>query len=95
MLLNNGLMLSDKQNDFLSVLNTSLGIIGLALQNTNVTRDELNEWLDNYEFKLKYDEITDVTLDYVENQLIKQIKEGNINAITFYLKTKGKKRGFN
>ena len=88
-------MLNKKQSEFLSVLNSSLGIVGLALQNTDTTREELNDWMEEYDFKEKIDEINETTLDYVENKLINEIKEGNMSAITFYLKTKGKNRGYN
>lgn len=36
----------------------------------------------------------DNTTDFVENQLLKAIKAGNITAIIFYLKTQAKDRGY-
>jgi len=39
-------------------------------------------------------EIVDETIDSAESQLIKAIGEGNLTAIIFYLKTKGKDRGY-
>ncbi len=37
---------------------------------------------------------TERGLDLAELQLIKQINEGNTTALIFYLKTKGKRRGY-
>jgi predicted transcriptional regulator len=34
------------------------------------------------------------TLDLAESQLLKKVKEGNMTAIIFYLKTQGKQRGY-
>ena len=34
------------------------------------------------------------TLDYVESKLMALIKDKNISAVIFYLKTKGKERGY-
>jgi predicted transcriptional regulator len=34
------------------------------------------------------------TLDLAESQLIKKVKDGNMTAIIFYLKTQGKQRGY-
>lgn len=36
----------------------------------------------------------DIALDFAESELFKQIKEGNITGVIFFLKTKGKKRGY-
>jgi len=83
-----------RQREFLDVLQNSLGVVGLALQKTNITRDEYEDWLDDLEFKLQVDEINEMSLDYVENQLLLQIREGNLNAIQYYLKTKGRNRGY-
>jgi hypothetical protein len=46
------------------------------------------------DFKKEIDELSNVALDFAESQLHKQIKEGNTSATIFYLKTKGKERGY-
>jgi len=40
------------------------------------------------------DEIDEAQLDFSESKLLAQIKDGNITAIIFHLKCKGKKRGY-
>ena len=40
------------------------------------------------------EDLQDITLDFAESQLHKQIKDGNTTATIFLLKTKGKKRGY-
>jgi hypothetical protein len=83
--------LSPSQELFLSVLEKSLGIVSIALQKADVSRDE---WQDNIEFKRRLDLISDTSVDYVENKLLALINKGDLSAIQFYLKTKGKKRGY-
>lgn len=46
------------------------------------------------EFKKEVDSISNITLDFAESQLHKKIKEGDTTSIIFYLKTKGKSRGY-
>ena len=41
-----------------------------------------------------YEDACEETLDLMENELIKLGKKGDLKAIIFYLKTKGKKRGY-
>ena len=88
-------MITKEQAEFLDVLEKSLGVVSLALQKTGVKRSEFNEWLENIFFKERFMDTRESSIDYVENQLMKQINDGNIQAITFYLKTIGKERGYN
>ena len=83
-------MLNDRQLKFLEVLEDNLGVTDIALQKTGVTREEFREWKENVFFDIKLKDIEEKSLDYVEQQLLLQIQEGNTSAITFYLKTKGK-----
>lgn len=39
-------------------------------------------------------EVEDMTLDLAETKLIMAIRDGNMNAVTFYLRTKGRARGY-
>lgn len=86
--------MTKQQEEFLRVLQQSLGIVGLALQQTNVSRDEFDDWMLEFEFEQKVKEVGELSVDYVENQLLKLIQQGELSAITFYLKTKGKNRGY-
>ena len=40
------------------------------------------------------EDVENIALDFAESQLHKQISEGNTSGTIFYLKTKGKKRGY-
>jgi hypothetical protein len=52
-------------------------------------------WLaDDISFRRSALEITEITLDFVESKLLKKISEGDNTAIIFYLKCKGKSRGY-
>ena len=79
----------------LKALEKSLGIVTTACKNTNISRTQFYQWLkDDSEFKKKVDDISNIALDYAESQLHKQIGDQNTSATIFYLKTKGKKRGY-
>ena len=49
---------------------------------------------DDQDFENEVNDIQNIALDYAESQLHKQIGEGSTAATIFYLKTKGKKRGY-
>jgi hypothetical protein len=86
--------LTEKQELFLDYLEKSLGVVSLALQRSEISKDDYDNWLKNQTFKKRVNDINELSVDYVENKLLKRIQEDDLNAIQFYLKTKGKKRGY-
>jgi len=79
----------------LLALEQSLGIVTTAAKNVGISRDTHYEWLKvDEDYKAAVDSIQDITLDFAESQLHKQIKDGEVTSTIFYLKTKGKKRGY-
>tara|TARA_R110000772_G_scaffold96563_1_gene195302 strand:+ start:2704 stop:3081 length:378 start_codon:yes stop_codon:yes gene_type:complete len=79
----------------LEALEKSLGVVTTACKQSDVGRTQFYQWLkDDEEFKKQVDDISNITLDFAESQLHKQIMDGNTTATIFYLKTKGKNRGY-
>ena len=79
----------------IEALEKSLGVVTTACKNIGVGRTTYYDWYNNdEEFKKNVDELQSVALDMAESQLHKQILDGNTSATIFYLKTKGKKRGY-
>jgi len=79
----------------LLALEQSLGIVTTAAKSVRIDRTTHYLWLkDDEDYKAAVDSIQDITLDFAESQLHKQIKEGEVTSTIFYLKTKGKKRGY-
>ena len=76
-------------------LEKSLGVVTTACKQTGVNRSTFYEWYNKDEdFKKEVDSIGDIALDFAESQLHKQIQGGNPTSTIFYLKTKGKRRGY-
>ncbi len=76
-------------------LEKSLGIVTTACKQVGIGRTTFYQYLkDDIDFANKVKEIENIALDFAESQLHKQIQNGNTPATIFYLKTKGKKRGY-
>jgi len=83
------------KKNLLQALEESLGGVSTACKIVDCNRSTFYKYYNNdKEFRASVDELQNMTLDFVESQLHKQIKDGNTTATIFYLKTKGKKRGF-
>lgn len=79
----------------LLALEKSLGVVTTACKNVGLDRSTFYRYLEeDEEFKKQVEDIFNVALDFAESQLHKQINKGNVTAIIFYLKTKGKSRGY-
>jgi hypothetical protein len=60
-----------------------------------IDRNTYYRWRDeDEEFRSIIENAREATIDFAECQLLKQIKDGNITAIIFFLKTRGRSRGY-
>jgi hypothetical protein len=79
----------------IDALEKSLGVVTTACKNVGIGRTTFYDWMkDDQEFEQEVNEIQNIALDFAESQLHKQIGDGSTAATIFYLKTKGKKRGY-
>jgi len=79
----------------IDALEKSLGVVTSACRSVGISRQTHYRWLEeDEEYKQQVDELANVALDYAETKLHNQITKENPTAIIFYLKTKGKKRGY-
>ena len=79
----------------IDALEKNHGIATSACKEVGISRWAHYDWYKkDAEYKKEVDEVADVAIDFAESQLYKRIKEGSDTAIIFYLKTKGKKRGY-
>lgn len=79
----------------LKALDKSLGIVSTACKNVGINRSTHYEWLKiDPKYKQSVDDINEAAIEFVESELFENIKEGNVIAQIFYLKTKGKSKGY-
>ena len=96
------------KSEILEALEKYNGIVSTACASIGLARSTFYNWLNaDAEFKLAVDEIQEVAIDFVESKLMEKITGIQVmgkdspydlppsdTAIIFYLKTKGKKRGY-
>jgi len=84
-----------KRQAMLQALEKNLGIVSAACKAVGISRQTHYMWLkEDEEYRSQVEAIPDVVLDFAENKLYKAIQDGNITATIFFLKTKGKDRGY-
>jgi hypothetical protein len=73
----------------------SLGIVSTACAEVGINRSTHYDWLaKDEEYKAEIDAISESVIDFAESKLHALINKGDVASTIFYLKTKGKKRGF-
>jgi hypothetical protein len=79
----------------IEALERSLGIVSSACQAVGLARQTHYNWMKtDPEYAQSVKELEGRTLDFAESHLHKLIKDGNPAATIFFLKTKGKTRGY-
>lgn len=80
---------------FLRALKSNLGLVYASSKETGISVEDHTRWMsEDGEYKKQVTEIDGHAIDYVESTLLKLVEERNPQAIMFYLKTKGKDRGY-
>jgi hypothetical protein len=88
-----GKQISDET--IIKALQASAGIVSIAAEKIGWQRTSLSRKIHNSEKLLAIcDEIGESMLDLAESKLLLALRNGNMTAIIFYLKTKGKQRGY-
>ena len=86
---------TDKKRTMLNALEKSLGVVTSACLETKIDRTTHYRWLkEDEEYKRGVEDIENIAIDFVESKLYGNIKRGDVTSILFFLKTKGKKRGY-
>ena len=83
-----------KNEAILEALIKSLGIVTTACKQVGISRTTFYERLKDPIFKKQVEDVENIALDFAESKLHSQIQDGSTAATIFYLKTKGKKRGY-
>ena len=87
--------LDTKKKAMLEALERALGIVTTACERANIARQTHYNWMKtDADYKAAVHLIHERTLDFAESSLHKAIKDGDVAAVIFYLKTRGKARGY-
>lgn len=80
---------------FLKALKKSCGNVSTACKVIKIHRSTFYTWQKtDPKFKEAVDEINEMTVDIVESELLKNIRAGNVACQIYFLKTKGRSRGW-
>ena len=79
----------------IEALEKSLGVVTSACKIVGIARSTHYEWFNNDpDYRKSVEDTAEIALDFAESKLYKQIENDDTTATIFYLKTKGKKRGY-
>ena len=76
--------------NMLEALEKSLGIVTNALKISGTAKTTYHRWINEDEVK----DVGNTALDFAESKLFSQIKDNNHSSTQFYLKNKGRDRGY-
>lgn len=79
----------------LAALEATYGIVSQAAPIAGIHRNTHYEWLaTDPEYAKAVKDLDDIAIDFAESALRQQMAEGSTPATIFFLKTKGRKRGY-
>lgn len=85
----------NRKKAMIDALRKTLGVVTPACDIAGINRITYYRWMEkDAKFREQVRDIDNIALDFAESQLHKQIKNGEVSSTIFYLKTKGKSRGY-
>lgn len=94
---NSGLyrLMTDSERNFIKRLEEKRGIIGAACRSMGISRTTYYRWKKkDVDFAEAADDAVSGQVDEVEGKLLDLIESGETAAVIFYMKTKGRDRGY-
>lgn len=93
--MNNSQKIKHNKKILIKALRKTLGIVTPACEMCDLSRQTFYKYYNEDEdFKAKVDSMADIAVDFAETKLTELIEDKNPTAVIFYLKTKGKDRGY-
>ena len=86
---------NNKKKEFINAMYKTKCNVSESCSIAGISRQTFYNWTNkDPEFAEAVEEANEANVDFVESSLLQRINEGDTTAIIFYLKTKGKKRGY-
>lgn len=84
-----------RKRGLLQALKETRGIVSVACQRAGVARRTFYHWLDtDADFKRSVEDVHEDAVDFAESKLLDNIEAGKERSIIFFLKSRGRNRGF-
>ena len=82
-----------KKRAMIKSMESTLGNVTASIRGVGINRSTHYKWMqDDPKYKVAIDEVIEIDLDFTEAALRKKIRAGDLKAIIFHLKTRGKHR---
>ena len=79
----------------INAIKTSRGILSSAADSLGCHRRTVDRYVAKYPtVREEYEEANERVIDFAESRLLKNINDGDTASIIFFLKTRGKRRGY-
>jgi ATPase subunit of ABC transporter with duplicated ATPase domains len=84
-----------KKAAMIKALIDTLGVVSPACAAVRISRQAHYRWLrEDEDYRRTVAEMGEIALDFAENKLMRAMEKNDLTAVIFYLKTKGKSRGY-
>lgn len=84
-----------QKDTVIEAMTKNLCIVTASCKAAGIERSLFYVWYaQDLEFKKRIDDLENVVLDFAESKLLKSINDENVPAILFFLRTRGRSRGY-